>query len=112
MPNRARPTRTASGSAALSAVAADASPADATDPAAGPADPLGPLDAAPVSARARGGDRQDGPRLDASRLVFVVYAPFGTDELLSTFPDGAPALTDHPMVQALSLIHISQGIVR
>jgi hypothetical protein len=93
MPNRARPTRISVGSAALAA--------EATDPAAGPADPLGPLEAAPASARARGGDRQDGPRLDASRLVFVVYAPFGTDELLSTFPDGAPALTDHPLVQAL-----------
>ncbi len=35
-------------------------------------------------------------------VVLVVYAPFGTDAVLSTFPDGASTdLLQHPLVQGL-----------
>ena len=42
----------------------------------------------------------DAPATDS--VLLVVYAPFGTDEVLSSFPDGASAdLSQHPLYMAL-----------
>lgn len=41
-------------------------------------------------------------RLRNERLVLVVYAPFGTDETLSTYPDGSSTQLDqHPLYRSL-----------
>ena len=46
------------------------------------------------------GASADAPSTDC--VVLVVYAPFGTDETLSRFPDGMSAdLSQHPLYQAL-----------
>ena len=61
-------------------------------------------------------DKSNDP-LHHDSVLLAVYAPFGTDSVLSTFPDGASqTLAQHPLVQGLlkvaasgvhlSLIHI------
>jgi Clostripain family len=51
----------------------------------------------PTSTPVSGNDK-----LTPDRLVFAVYAPFGTDETLSTYPDGrSRELAQHPLFSAL-----------
>lgn len=48
--------------------------------------------------------RRDDPiaQLRNERVVLVVYAPFGTDETLSTYPDGSSTrLSQHPLYRSL-----------
>jgi hypothetical protein len=46
--------------------------------------------------------RRDERRLRNERLVLVVYAPFGSDETLSTYPNGSSQqLAQHPLVRSL-----------
>lgn len=45
---------------------------------------------------------EKGAETNTDSVVFVVYAPFGTDETLSTYPDGASqTLAQHPLYQGL-----------
>lgn len=45
---------------------------------------------------------EKGAETNTDSVVLVVYAPFGTDETLSTYPDGASqTLAQHPLYQAL-----------
>jgi hypothetical protein len=44
----------------------------------------------------------------SGKTTFVVYAPFGTDKVLSTFPDGATVdVAQHPLVQ--NLLKVAQS---
>ena len=48
------------------------------------------------------------PRTDS--VLFAVYAPFGGDEVLSTYPEGSSqTLAQHPLVQGLMKV-AAQGI--
>lgn len=45
---------------------------------------------------------EKGAETDTDSVVLVVYAPFGTDETLSTYPEGASqTLAQHPIYQGL-----------
>ncbi len=55
--------------------------------------------------RARPPRRAEAQRLTNENTVLVVHAPFGTDEELSTYPDGTSVqLSQHPLVRALRAV--------